>query len=98
MGYQGPGEPENIQRVERRAVREDYFCSGMEDPLNIVLNLNQNSRISAHKQVHGRDETIPIVLGGDGVQGQVKGQRLMSIFVVNDFIWLATCHSKIYKK
>ena len=43
VGYQGPGEPENIQRVERRAVREDYFCSGMEDPLNIVLNLNQNS-------------------------------------------------------
>ena len=25
VGYQGPGEPENIQRVERGAVKEDHF-------------------------------------------------------------------------
>ena len=30
------------------------------------------------------------ILGGGGVQGQGKGQRLMSI------IWLATCQSRIY--
>ena len=40
MGYQGPGEPENIQRVERGAVREDHFCfQEIEVPKNknIVL-------------------------------------------------------------
>ena len=33
-------------------------------------------------------------LGGVGVQGQGKGQRLMSIFAVIDYIWLATCQIK----
>ena len=37
-------------------------------------------------------------LGGGGVQGQGKGQRLMSIFAVIDYNWLATCQKKIYKK
>ena len=38
VGYQGPGEPENIQRVERGAVREDHFCFlEMEVQKNIVL-------------------------------------------------------------
>ena len=37
-------------------------------------------------------------LGGDGVQGQGNGQRLMSIFVVNDYNWLAKYQSKIYEK
>ena len=38
------------------------------------------------------------ILGTGGVQGQVKGQRLMGIKVVNDSIGLATCQSKIYEK
>ena len=43
---------------------------------------------------------IPFVilkLGGGGVQGQGKGQRLrlMGIKAVNDYIGLATCQSKI---
>ena len=38
------------------------------------------------------------ILGGGGVQGQVKGQRLMSNIVVNDYIWLATCQGRIYEK
>ena len=37
-------------------------------------------------------------LGTGGVQGQVKGQRLMGIKVVNDSIGLATCQNKIYEK
>ena len=40
VGYQGPGEPENMQRVERGAVREDHFCfQEIEVPKNknIVL-------------------------------------------------------------
>ena len=41
---------------------------------------------------------IPITLGTGGVQGQVKGQRLMGIKAVNDSIGLATCQSKIYEK
>ena len=40
---------------------------------------------------------INYVLGGGGVQGQAKGQWLMSIFADIDYIWLATCQSKIYK-
>ena len=36
--------------------------------------------------------------GGGGVQGQGKGQRLMSIFAVTDSIGLATCQSKSYEK
>ena len=39
-----------------------------------------------------------VKLGGGGVQGQVKGQRLMSNIVVNDYIWLATCQGRIYEK
>ena len=39
-----------------------------------------------------------IILGTGGVQGQVKGQRLMGIKAVNDSIGLATCQSKIYEK
>ena len=31
-----------------------------------------------------------LLLGGGGVQGQSKGQQLMTIFVVNDYIWFAT--------
>ena len=37
-------------------------------------------------------------LGGGGVQGQGKGQRLMSNIAVNDYIWLATCQGRIYEK
>ena len=37
-------------------------------------------------------------LGTGGVQGQIKGQRLMGIKEVNDSIGLATCQSKIYEK
>ena len=37
-------------------------------------------------------------LGGGGVQGQSKGQPLMSIFAAIDYIWLAICQSKIYEK
>ena len=36
-------------------------------------------------------------LGGGGVQGQGKGQRLMGIKAVDDYIGLATCQSKIYE-
>ena len=36
------------------------------------------------------------ILGGGGVQGQGKGQLLIGIFVVN-YIWLASCQSKIYE-
>ena len=39
-----------------------------------------------------------IQLGGGAVQGQGQRQLLMSIFAVNDYIWLATCQSKIYEK
>ena len=39
-----------------------------------------------------------IQLGGGGVQGQGKGQRLTNIFAFNDYIWLATCQSKIFEK
>ena len=39
-----------------------------------------------------------IALGTGGVQGQVKGQRLMGIKAVNDSIGLATCQNKIYEK
>ena len=39
-----------------------------------------------------------IELGTGGVQGQVKGQRLIGIKAVNDSIGLATCQSKIYEK
>ena len=39
-----------------------------------------------------------ILLGGGGVQGQGKGQRLMGIKAVSDYIVLATCQNKIYKK
>ena len=39
-----------------------------------------------------------IKLGTGGVQGQVKGQRLMGIKAVNDSIGLATCQSKIFEK
>ena len=38
------------------------------------------------------------ILGGGCVQGRGKGQRLMSIFAVIDYIWLATYQSKIYEK
>ena len=38
------------------------------------------------------------LLGGSGVQGQGKGQQLRGIKAVNDYIGLATCQSKIYKK
>ena len=38
------------------------------------------------------------ILGTGGVQGQVKGQRLMGIKAVNDSIGLATYQSKIYEK
>ena len=38
------------------------------------------------------------LLGGGGVQGQGKGQRLMSNIAVNDYIWLATCQGRIYEK
>ena len=38
------------------------------------------------------------ILGTGGVQGQVKGQRLMGIKAVNDSIGLATCQNKIYEK
>ena len=37
-------------------------------------------------------------LGGGVVLGQGKGQRLMGIKAVNDYIGLATCQSKIYEK
>ena len=37
-------------------------------------------------------------LGGGGVQGQGKGQRLMSNIAVNGCIWLATCQGRIYEK
>ena len=37
-------------------------------------------------------------LGGGGVQGQGKGQWVMGIIVVKDYIELATCQSKIYEK
>ena len=37
-------------------------------------------------------------LGGGGVQGQGKGQRLMGIKAVDDYIGLATCQSKIHEK
>ena len=39
-----------------------------------------------------------IKLGGGGVQGQGKGQRLMSNIAVNDYSWLATCQGNIYEK
>ena len=39
-----------------------------------------------------------LILGGVGVQGQGKGQRLMSNIAVNDCIWLATCQGRIYEK
>ena len=39
-----------------------------------------------------------IQLGTGGVQGQVKGQRLLGIKAVNDSIGLATCQNKIYEK
>ena len=34
---------------------------------------------------------LDILKEGGGVQGQGKGQWLMGIFAVNDYIWLATC-------
>ena len=37
-------------------------------------------------------------LGGGGVQGHGKGQRLIGIKVVNGFIGLVTYQSKIYEK
>ena len=37
-------------------------------------------------------------LGGGGVQGQGKGQRLMNNIVANDYTWLATCQGRIYEK
>ena len=40
----------------------------------------------------------PATLGGGGVQGHGKGQRLMGIKAVDDYIGLATCQSKIYEK
>ena len=43
---------------------------------------------------HRRVNFLNYSQGGGGVQGQ----RLMSIFALNDYIWLATCQSKIYKK
>ena len=45
-----------------------------------------------------QDIKYTLELGTGGVQGQVKGQRLMGIKVVNDSIGLATCQSKIYEK
>ena len=41
---------------------------------------------------------LSLSLGGGGVQGQGKGQRLMGIKAVSDYIVLATCQNKIYKK
>ena len=38
------------------------------------------------------------ILGGGGVQGQCKGQRLMNIFAVNDYNWWATSYSKVLEK
>ena len=37
-------------------------------------------------------------LGTGGVHGQGKGQQLMGIKAVNDYIGLATCQSWIYEK
>ena len=38
---------------------------------------------------------IIVLIGGGGVQGQGKGQRLIGIKVVNDYIGLVTCQSKV---
>ena len=45
-----------------------------------------------------RYDDLRLKLGTGGVQGQVKGQRLMGIKAANDSIGLATCQSKIYEK
>ena len=41
---------------------------------------------------------LDILQEGGGVQGQGKGQRLMGIIAVNDYIWFATGQSEIYGK
>ena len=48
--------------------------------------------------VNRNSSCVYFVLGGGGVQGQGKGQRLMSNIAVNDYIWLATCQGRIYEK
>ena len=49
-------------------------------------------------QCLGFSRGVTIKLGGGGVQGQGKGQLLMGIFVVSDYIRLTTCQSNNYKK
>ena len=44
------------------------------------------------------ENRVTLKLGGGGVQGQGKGQWLMSNIAVNDYIWLATCQGRIYEK
>ena len=41
---------------------------------------------------------IKYSIGRVGVQGQGKGQWVKGMKVVNDYIGLATCQSKIYEK
>ena len=63
-----------------------------------IVKLHQHCYfIEAEDELHLLS-TIKFILGGGGVQGQGKGQRLMSIFAGIDYIWLATCQSKIYEK
>ena len=67
---------------------------------NLIENPKIFDRIFSSKSV---TETFilyisTLKLGTGGVQGQVKGQRLMGLKAVNDSIGLATCQSKIYEK
>ena len=59
------------------------------------LDFNQNRILNIETLM---PRIKPYELGGGGVQGQGKGQRLMSNIAVNDYIWLATCQGRIYEK
>ena len=66
--------------------------------VHIIVNKKETQLERRSKKSFIRTHKDIYKLGGGGVQGQGKGQRLMSNIEVNDYIWLATCQGRIYEK
>ena len=69
----------------------------MRSPKGKHFKMMKNKQYDGGR-LHCLCNEVNTILGGGGVQGQGKGQRLMSNIAVNDYIWLATCQGRIYEK
>ena len=87
----GGASLERRVRSRSRAGSVSFPCD--QDRMSPSVERSYNFGLPGHsRQVRASE------LGGGGVQGQGKGQQLISIFAVNDYIWLETCQSRIYEK